>query len=231
MLMRRLVRYVTLCVSFTLANLASATPSDIEQWTNINAHIALERSETLRLYLEIQPRQGDDLQRLGTVQHQAALVISPSRSLSLYTGYAWTPVFLNAEYHRDYRDEQRLWQSVIYREDLLGIQWLVRLRQEQRMIMRTNGTSNRSRLMLKGSYPLSTSGDFGLTWSDEVMYTLNATTGGPVSGYDRNRLFFGPYWRIERTRYEVGYLGEHQKRFGDDERWAHVLAVSVSCNF
>jgi hypothetical protein len=229
--MRRLIRYVTLCVAFTSTNSVTATPSDIEQWTNINAHIALERSETLRFYLEIQPRQGDDAQRLGTVQHQAALVISPSESLSLYAGYGWTPYFLNSEYHRDYRDEQRLWQSVNYRRDLAGSHWLLRLRQEQRMIMRTDGTSNRSRLLLKGSYPLLADENFGLTWSDEVMYTLNATTGGPVSGYDRNRIFFGPYWRIERTRYEVGYLGEHQKRFGDDERWAHVLAISVSCNF
>lgn len=229
--MRRLVRYVTLCVSFTFTNLVSATPSDIEQWTSINAHIALERSETLRLYLELQPRQGDDLRRLGTFQHLAALVISPSESLSLYTGYAWTPYFLNAEYHRDYRDEQRLWQGVTYREKLAATQWLLRLRQEQRIIMRTEGTSNRSRLMLKGSYPLQADEDFGLTWSDEVMYTLNATTGGPVQGYDRNRLFFGPYWRADRTRYEIGYLGEHQKRFGNDERWAHVLVVSMSYNF
>jgi len=222
---------MTLCVLLTFTNLVSATPSDIEQWTNINAHVTLERSKTLRLYLEIQPRQGDDLQRLGTVQHQAALVISTRESLSLYAGYAWTPFFLNAEYHRDYRDEQRLWQSVNYREEIGGIQWLLRLRQEQRMIMRTDGTSNRSRLMLKGSYPLHVDENFGLTWSDEVMYTLNATTDGPVRGYDRNRLFFGPYWSVDRTRYEIGYLGEHQKRFGDDERWAHVLAVSVAYNF
>ena len=229
--MRRLVRYLTLCVLFTGANLVSATPSDIQQWTNISAHITLERSETLRLYLEFQPRQADDLQRLGTIQHQAALVINVTREFSLYGGYAWTPLLLNAEYHRDYRDEQRLWQSLNYREELAGIQWIVRFRQEQRMIMRTDGVSNRSRFMLKGSFPLHMDEDFGLTWSDEVMYTLNATTGGPVSGYDRNRIFFGPYWRIERTRYEVGYLGEHQKRFGDDERWAHILAVSVSYNF
>lgn len=229
--MHTFVRYLTFCVSCAFIRAVSATPTDIEQWTNINAHIALESSESLRLYLEIQPRQGDDLRRLGLVQHQAALVITPRKALSLYLGYAWTQFLLNTDYHRDYREEQRLWQSFNYRGELAGVQWLLRLRQEQRKITRTDGTSNRSRLMLKGSYPLTWDEEFGLTWSDEVMFTLNFTPGGPARGYDRNRLFFGPYWRVNSTRYEVGYLGEYQKRFGDDERWAHVFAVSVAYNF
>ena len=157
--------------------------------------------------------------------------MTPHKALSLYIGYAWIPFFLNAEYRRDYRDEQRLWQSVNYRESTLGVQWLLRLRQEERKITRTDGTSHRSRLLLKGSYPLTSEEDFGLTWSDEVMFTLNGVTGGPARGYDRNRLFIGPYWLRESTRYEIGYLGEHQKRFGNDERWAHVFAVSASYNF
>jgi hypothetical protein len=229
--MQAFVRHLTLCVSCVFIRAASGTPTDIEQWTNINAHFALEPSETLRLYVEIQPRQVDDLRRLGLVQHQAALVVTPGKALSLYIGYAWIPYFLNSDYHRDYREERRLWQSLNYREELAGVQWLLRLRQEERKIARTDGISNRGRLMLRGSYPLTSDEQLGLTWFDEIMFTLNFTSHGPARGYDRNRLFFGPYWRVESTRYEIGYLGEHQKRFGDDERWAHVLAVSVAYNF
>jgi hypothetical protein len=29
----------------------------------------------------------------------------------------------------------------------------------------------------------------------------------------------------------VGYLGEHARRFGDEPRWAHVLAVITTFNF
>lgn len=99
------------------------------------------------------------------------------------------------------------------------------------MIMRTDGVSHRSRYSLKGSYPWGTNENVGLTWFDEVMFTLNAISGGPQSGYDRNRLFVGPYVRVGQARCEIGYLGEHVKRFGSNERWANVLALNVSYNF
>jgi hypothetical protein len=96
--------------------------------------------------------------------------------------------------------------------------------------MGSASVAHRVRYMLRASYPLSVNKDFGLTSFDEVMYNINSSQGGAWQGYDRNRLFFGPYWLCGSTRYELGYLGEHLKRFGNDERWAHVIAASVSFN-
>jgi hypothetical protein len=78
---------------------------------------------------------------------------------------------------------------------------------------------------------LSAEGDFGITAFDEFMVHLNSVQQGPTSGYDRNRVFIGPFWQVAQTRYECGYLGEHMKRFGDDERWVNAILLSVVRSF
>lgn len=183
------------------------------------------------MYLEAQYRLGDNWQRVTTTQVRAALVYNFSESLSVYGGYAWAPALIDSNYHRDYREDHRLWQQLAYRHRLLGIQWLHRFRQEQRMIARTDEVSHRARYMLKGSQPLTDTGDFGVTASDEVMINLNAVDNGPWAGYDRNRIFLGPYWKVGSTRYEVVYIGEHLKRFGSDERWMNAIGLQVLMHF
>lgn len=224
-------RHLILSLVALATTTANATPSDFELWANANAHISLVPRETAQLYIETQPRLGDDWGRVATAQHRVAAVIKVSPAWLFYAGYAWTPFFYDSKYHRDFRDEQRLWQGITFNHKLRRVQWQHRYRQEQRMITRTDGVSHRSRYLLKGSYPWSADEHIGLTWFDEVMFTLNSVSGGPESGYDRNRLFVGPYWRVGQARYEVGYLGEHARRFGSNDRWANVLALNVSYNF
>jgi hypothetical protein len=36
---------------------------------------------------------------------------------------------------------------------------------------------------------------------------------------------------VNNARYEVGYLGEHAKRFGPDERYISALMISANFNF
>lgn len=230
--MKRLLATLTAAVILGPHNAhADSPPQDIEGWLVTSTHIALNEQRTYQVYLEGPPRLGDDFKRVTTFQGRAALNYNLTKQLGFYLGYAWTPALINSNYHRDYRDEQRLWQQVNYKHDLWGIQWTHRVREEQRFITRTNGISNRARYQLRGSYALTEKKDFGLTGFDELMYTLNALQNGPWGGYDRNRIFFGPYWLVDNARYEVGYLGEHLKRFGNDQRWTHALLISASFNF
>jgi hypothetical protein len=167
-------------------------------------------------------------QRATTFQTRAALNYNFDRNLRLHAGYAWTPLFINSQRHRDFRDEQRLWQQLLYAHDFGGIQWQHRVRQEQRFIARTDGTVYRSRYLLRGSYALSSDRSVGLTAYEEVMVNLSSVTGGPRGGYDRNRVFMGPFWQIGNARFEVGYLGDHVKRFGNDSLWIHAIAAFTS---
>jgi hypothetical protein len=66
----------------------------------------------------------------------------------------------------------------------------------------------------------------GVSAFNELMIHIGDTAGGPSSGYDRDRIFLGPFLARGQGRYEVGYLGEHAKRFGNDERWVNVLFFS-----
>ncbi|MEY4667956.1 MAG: hypothetical protein RL518_655 [Pseudomonadota bacterium] len=213
------------------SHLAWATPHDFEAWMATAALVPLDESKTYQLFVEVQPRLGDDWQRLATAIFRTALVYDPIPSLSVFTGYGWLPTFYNANYYRTYRDEQRLWQQILYKHDLWNISLQHRLRQEQRWIEDTDGVSNRTRYMLRGSLPLTDAHDFGITVFDEFMVTLNTVEGGPWRGYDRNRLFVGTFWRVGNAHYEIGYLGEHAKRFGDDERWVSALAGGVLFTF
>ena len=207
---------------------AQAIPNDFQGWAVTSAHVALDKTRTHQIYLEAQPRVGDDWQRATTFQGRVAFNYNIDRSIRLHAGYAWTPALINSQGHRDYRDEQRLWQQLLYAHESVGIQWQHRIRQEQRFIMRTDGISHRSRYLLRASYPLSEDKNMGATAFDEVMVNLNSTVGGPSGGYDRNRIFIGPFWQLGNARFEVGYIGEHIKRFGDDSRWTHAIAVFTS---
>ena len=210
---------------------ADSTSTDFEGWLQLQSFISLDDEKKYQLYLETQPRVGNDWSRAATVQNRAGLNYNWTKSFSSLLGYAWTPSFYNAEYHRTYIDEQRIFQQVLYRHDLLGVKWAHRVRQEQRFIVGNGNISNRTRYQLRGSYGLSEDGNFGLTGYDEFMTNLNGVDPAPYGGYDRNRIFFGPYLVVHGHRYEVGYLGEHLKRFGSDERWANVIVFSATFNF
>lgn len=232
MLLRfRLALTLLLLLGIFRGRVAWAIPQDFEAWVNTMAFVSLDESKTNQLFFEAQPRLGDDWQRMAAVLFRAALVRNVTPNLSVFGGYAWFPTFYDSNYHRTYRDDQRLWQQLLYKHDRWEISWQHRLRQEQRWIEHTEGVSNRTRYLLRGSLPLNDERDFGISAFDEIMVNLNGVKGGPVGGYDRNRFFVGPYWQVGAARYDVGYLGEHARRFGDEPRWVHALAVIATFNF
>jgi hypothetical protein len=230
------MRYSCYSIAFTvllalLGPNAQATPKDSQAWFLVASTIPLDSEKRFQLYLEAQPRLGDDLERASTVQLRTAVNYGFAHGWSSALGYAWTPFLLDTDYHRTYRDEHRTWQGLLCSHRIAGVQWQHRLRQEQRFIEDLSAVAHRSRYQLRASVPLTGSGDFGLTAFDELMLHLTSVHQGPTSGYDRNRVFFGPFWQTGGARYEFGYLGEHAKRFGNDERWVNAVALSVVSAF
>lgn len=216
---------------FIRCSRADSTPTDFEGWVSLHSYISLDKEKRYQLYLETQPRVGDDWSRVATVQSRVGLNYNWDRAWSTMVGYGWTPGLYNAQYHRSYIDENRIWEQVLFKHQLFGAQWAHRLRQEQRFIVGASNVSNRTRYQVRCSYGLGDDQSFGLTGWDEIMVNLNGAQPGPWAGYDRNRFFIGPYWIVDGDRYEVGYLGEHLKRFGSDERWANVVLLSATWMF
>jgi hypothetical protein len=213
------------------AHCASATPTDFEGWFTTTTLTALDESRRYQFYLEFQPRLGDDWKRMALLVVRPALVYNPNKDLGLFAGYAWVPKFYNQEYHHEYRDEQRLWEQVLYKHSSVGIAWHHRLRQEQRMLAEARGVSNRTRYLIRGSSPFVDNGPVGLTAYSETMVNLNGVKGGPAGGFEQNRFFVGPFWESQGARYELGYLGEYDRRFGDDPRWVNAIACLAAFSF
>jgi hypothetical protein len=208
-----------------------AQQTDFQSWSLLTATVSLDPEKKFFIYSEVQPRVGDDVSRLERLLMRPALGYNLNKNVALYLGYAWTPTFTNAHYDEDFRNENRIWQQVLIKHADFGIDWQHRIRQEQRIIEDASGPSNRTRYLLRGSYGLSEDRSFGITGYNEIFVTENSTHKGPKGGFDRDRFFAGPYIVSGPARYEVGYLGEYARRFGDGSRMINALLVSANFNF
>jgi hypothetical protein len=193
-----------------------AQQSDFQSWTQVISTISLDTSNKWFTYFEVQPRIGDDISRLERLLIRPALGYNINPNVSLLLGYAWAPTYMNSSYEQSFRNENRIWQQILVKDSRWGFEWQHRLRQEQRFIEDAAGPSNRTRYLLRGSYPLSESKNFGLTGYNEIFFNLNSEYNGPKAGFDRDRYFFGPYLLQGPIRYEVGYVGEVAQQFDED---------------
>ena len=208
-----------------------AQQTDFQSWSLLTATVSLDPAKKFFVYTEVQPRVGDDIARLERLLMRPALGYNLNSNVALFLGYAWTPTFMNASYDEDFRNENRIWQQVLFKHSDFGFDWQHRIRQEQRIIEDASGPSNRTRYLLRGSYGLSEDKKLGLTGYNELFVTLNSVQHGPKGGFDRNRFFVGPYVTSGAARYEVGYLGEYARHFGNDSRMINALLVSANLNF
>lgn len=203
--------FILFCASNT-----EAQQSDFQSWTQVISTISLDKKDTWFTYMEVQPRIGDDISRLERLIIRPGLGYNLNPSIALFLGYAWTPTYMNSSYEKSFRNENRIWQQVLVNDSRWGLAWQHRFRQEQRFIEDAAGPSNRTRYLLRGSYPLSQSQKFGLTGYNEIFVNLNSEDNGPKAGFDRDRYFLGPYFIEGPVRYEVGYLGEVAQTFDED---------------
>jgi hypothetical protein len=232
--MKRLVAFCFCALSLLTYPLTqpAADSTDLQSWTQIVATVNLDKQRRWFAYAEAQPRLGGDISRLERLLIRPALGYNLTSDVALFAGYAWTPTFMNNGYYEDFRNENRLWQQMLIKDKRWGLDWQHRIRQEQRFIEDAAGPSNRTRYLVRGSYPLSSSGDTGITGYNELFVTLNSQHAGPKGGFDRDRIFFGPYVKEGPARYEVGYLGEYAHTFNSDGgRMIHALLLSAILQF
>ncbi|HMO19217.1 MAG TPA: DUF2490 domain-containing protein [Oligoflexia bacterium] len=219
------------CVFFLIPCPVRAIPNDTQSWTLITGQINIDEAKKYSLYLEVQPRVGDNVEKIERLLLRPAIVYNLNQKLSFYLGYAWTPTFADINYDYEFNHENRIWQQIFFKHDLFGISWQHRFRQEQRYLEKVSSVSHRSRYLLRGSYALDQEGSFGLTAYNELFINLNDTGKARAQGYDRNRFFLGPYFKSGSVRYEVGYIAEHAKRFGPEQRLINAFLVSLGVIF
>jgi len=209
---------------------ARSDNSDLQQWSMVSAQVPLESTDTWFLNGDLLTRLVDDYSKIERLIVRPAFGYNASDTTSLFLGYAWAPRFVDQDYGYDFRNENRLWEQVVYRHNYLGLIWQHRLRQEQRWIQDDGAVSHRSRYQLRGSYRIGREDNWGLTGYNEIFFNLNSTEA-THAGFDRNHLFFGPFITSGVVRYEIGYLGENKRFFGSGDRLANALFLRAIFSF
>ena len=233
-MMRRFVPVLALTCSMLVLSppaTAAAQQTDFQAWSLLTANVSLSDDKSWLLYLEAQARLGDDASRMERLLLRPAVGRQLTRSVTAFLGYAWTPTFMNTSYESDFRSEHRIWQQLVVRHGGSRLAWQHRIRQEQRMIAETSGMSHRTRYLVRGSYAPETGRGIGMTGYHELFVTWNSVERGPRAGYDRSRIFVGPYTTRGNVRYEAGYVGEYGRRFGDRDRIINALLLSANFTF
>lgn len=216
-----------LLLALAAAPLAAQT-HDVQSWTLLTAQVGLAHQGRSFVYLEAQARVGDDVSHLERLLLRPAVGRQLSADVGVSLGYAWTPTYLDTRYEEVFRGEHRLWQQLAIRHGGAGATWQHRIRQEQRLLDDADGTSHRTRWLVRASRPLDGRGRVGVTGYHELFLTWNSVERGPQAGFDRSRIFIGPYLVRPGVRYEIGYVGEYGRRFGPSDRIVHALLVSAA---
>lgn len=215
-----------LSIVLSVLPLRAQDMQDGQVWVQV---VALGQiSENWRTHLEIQPRVFEDASELGLTIVRVALGRQLTPRVSLWGGYAWVPRTLGPDTHH----EQRVWQQLSITFPNAG-RWMptARIRQEQRWLDQWGDVVHRVRLMGRVQRPLRESRWHVATY-DEAMFTLDTTTPGPYSGYDRNRLFGGVGYRFSPVfTTELGYLWENSTIRGPLQRNDHVALAMLNLSW
>lgn len=127
--------------------------------------------------------------------------------------------------------ENRLWQQLQLTSKKGSYTLLARLRVEERHFTGKDGDSIRARLMLKSSQRIQAT-RFSVVYYDELFLTLNTIPDGPVKGVDRNRIFAGIGYAIDRNKtLECGYRVEYINRTDVDDEKRRQLVIQLASLF
>lgn len=211
---------------------------DFQSWFLVTTTTPLDQNKTLNLYLEAQPRFGDNSSQLERLLLRPGLSFSLTPKIALTAGYAWTPTYIDQQYNRDFRNEQRIWEqlSISHGDEYV---FSHRIRQEQRYIQDAAKVAHRTRYLLRLSHALyapaqecdSSIKTVGATAYNEYFLNWNTVERGPRRGWDRDRFFVGPYFLIVEARVEVGYFSEYGNNFNGGNRMINGVLTAVNFSF
>lgn len=220
----RLVACALLLALFATPSTAMETEN--EGWFQVTATGPIHGP--LRLFLEAQPRIGEDPSGSGADMTafiaRGALGWEVKKGWSLWLGYAYAPT-----YHPT-RNENRPFEQSTVDWEMGPFKAQHRARLEQRLMEDQSAVSWRLRNLLRITWPLPRWPTWALVASDEFFTNLNTVDNGPEAGFDQNRFTLGISHQLtEHVRIEVDYLNQAQHRSNGKEnilRNSGVLQVA-----
>lgn len=151
-------------------------------------------------------------------------------TLSAYLGYGWIH---NSRVGAPNTDEHRIFQQLTWTPTWGGVAWQSRTRLEQRFLDTGDDVGWRLREFVKATWPIPRTKHLALAAYDEIFIALNDTDWGAAAGFDQNRLFVGPQWRIDTDPgvvLELGYLNRFRRRAGTNDAMDHIAMLNIFLN-
>lgn len=213
------------------AHAGQSLKNDLQNWDMVTLTVPVSPNKKVLLYTEAQVRVGN-LQEDGGKNDFSQLLLRPAlgyrlnRHVSVWQGYAWTPIFASKN-----RNENRIFQQLLVEGRLARLRWGSRTRLEERWIENTNSeTAVRLRTLLKGVYPLGKSEKWFLSAFDEFFVNLRGVPNGPQAGIDQNRAFIGLQRSLgKRASLEAGYMNQYVKtREPVPDRMNHIILINLN---
>jgi hypothetical protein len=204
------------------------TEDDLQQWTVVTFKADLPHK--LRLYAEVQPRLGHNIQGVDRLLLRPAIGYQLTPAISLWQGYAWTPTFLDGNGNAHFNDEHRIFQQVLIENKWDRLKLTNRTRLEERFIEGARDTAVRARHMTRLAYAFDHDKKWSLVGYDELFWNLNDTQKGPQSGFDQNRSFLGVNRKLTpNLDVEAGYLLDFVNRaIPKPDKANHALLIGVN---
>lgn len=172
----------------------------------------------------------DAAEKLAQSTWRGALGYSLSAQWTVWAGYAQvdTDTPLTARPSREHR-----WhQQVVWSRQVGQFTLATRHRLEERLLSTGADCGLRSRHHMRASHPLPSQPALsGIVWN-EVFFNLNSTDYGARHGFDQNRFFAGFGYKLgDVTRTEIGYLHNHIRRPGKEDRLNQTVWLSLLLSF
>lgn len=200
--------------------------NDFQTWLNITDISAFKTSSgqpsNYLYWLELQPRFGDNSQRLTQTLIRPGLgyALTPTTSVWLGYGRIYTdkPLSVNAF------KENRIWQQLLWIESFNQLTLQSRTRFEERFLENNAQVHYRLRQLVKGALFFSSNPNYYLVASEELFLKPKEL--------DQNRFFIGMGYTINKQiNAELGYLNQFINRLVTPNFTANVIALNFYLNY
>lgn len=165
---------------------------------------------------------------IGSVPIRLGFGYNIDKENSIMLGYLYQ--YSQKPYAKQDVNENRAWQQYQNIQNFNEYGKLqLRTRFEQRTLEEGYGTALRFRQQIKYTYPVNK--ELGFAISEEAFVNCNSVSWGPISGFDQNRLFIGPYYQFTNDiKIEAGYQQVYVNKDIIDDQMNNLFALNFYYN-